>query len=53
VSRTYWVYTERSIFELVITDEARDVWRAKLEKGAFEEALTYAKVCYALPGVDR
>lgn len=53
MSRTYWVYTERSIFELVITDEARDVWRAKLEKGAFEEALTYAKVCYALPGVNR
>ncbi|ORX36495.1 Pep3/Vps18/deep orange family-domain-containing protein [Kockovaella imperatae] len=40
---TYWVSTDRSIFEVLIQDEDRDVWRAKLEKGEFQDAHHYAK----------
>uniref|UniRef100_A0A8H7Y799 Pep3/Vps18/deep orange domain-containing protein n=1 Tax=Psilocybe cubensis TaxID=181762 RepID=A0A8H7Y799_PSICU len=43
VRRTYWVYTNQSLFELVIGNEDRDVWKIYLEKGQFEIALRYAK----------
>ncbi|WOO79548.1 Vacuolar protein sorting-associated protein 18 [Vanrija pseudolonga] len=43
VSRTFWVYSARAIIEVVVTDEDRDVWRAKLDKGAFPSALEYAR----------
>lgn len=42
--RTYWVYTDSSIFELVIKEEDRDIWRVYLERGNHEMALNYAKV---------
>ncbi|EPQ27167.1 uncharacterized protein PFL1_05448 [Pseudozyma flocculosa PF-1] len=41
--RTFWVYTDASIFELVVRDESRDVWRIYLERGSFDAALRYAK----------
>jgi hypothetical protein len=41
--RTYWVYTDASIFELVVKDEDRDVWRVYLERGSHDTALRYAK----------
>ncbi|WRT65614.1 uncharacterized protein IL334_002559 [Kwoniella shivajii] len=43
VSRTFWVYTDRSILEVLVRNEDRDVWRAKLEKGEYTEALTFAR----------
>ena len=46
--RTFWVYTDASIFELVVRDEDRDVWRIYLERGSFDASLKYAK-----PGVQR
>ncbi|PWZ03605.1 hypothetical protein BCV70DRAFT_170440 [Testicularia cyperi] len=46
--RTFWVYTDASIFELVVSDEDRDVWRVHLERGSFDTALRYAK-----PGIQR
>lgn len=42
--RTYWVYTDQSIYELVAENEDRDVWKIYLEKGQFDAALKYAKV---------
>ena len=27
---TYWLFTSNEIFEIVVTDEARDVWRILL-----------------------
>lgn len=44
VRKTYWVFTDQSLFELVVTNEDRDVWRIFLEQGQFEAALQYAKV---------
>lgn len=44
VSRTFWVFTDQSILEVVVRNEDRDVWRAKLEKGEFAEALRFTRV---------
>ncbi|KAF6766540.1 DigA protein [Ephemerocybe angulata] len=43
VRKTYWVFTDQSLFELVVTNEDRDVWRTYLEKGLYSTALQYAK----------
>lgn len=44
VRKTYWVYTDQSLFELQVGNEDRDVWKIYLEKGKFDVALRYAKV---------
>jgi hypothetical protein len=44
VRRTYWVYTDQTLFELRRDNEERDVWRAYLARGKFDQALKYAKV---------
>lgn len=44
VRKTYWVYTDQSLFELVVTNEHRDVWKIYLEKGKFDLALQYTTV---------
>jgi len=41
--KTYWVYTNQSIFELIVSNESRDVWLIYLEQGKYETALKYAK----------
>lgn len=43
VRQTYWIYTDASIFELVVKDEDRDVWKIYLDRGAHDSALKYAK----------
>ncbi|KAG5652301.1 hypothetical protein H0H81_005523 [Sphagnurus paluster] len=43
VRRTYWVYTDQSLFELVVGNEDRDIWKIYLDKHQFEVALRYAK----------
>ncbi|KAK7023232.1 Pep3/Vps18/deep orange family-domain-containing protein [Favolaschia claudopus] len=43
VRKTYWVYTDQSLFELVVDNEDRDVWKIYLQKGQFDVALRYAK----------
>ncbi|KAJ3721541.1 Pep3/Vps18/deep orange family-domain-containing protein [Lentinula raphanica] len=43
VRKTYWVYTDQAIFELLVGNEDRDVWKIYLEKGQYEIALRYAK----------
>ncbi|CAK3937910.1 Vacuolar membrane pep3 [Lecanosticta acicola] len=40
---TYWLFTPQEIFEVVVTDETRDVWKILLKQGQFEAAQTYAK----------
>ncbi|KAK5167391.1 tethering complex subunit [Saxophila tyrrhenica] len=40
---TYWLFTSNEIFEVVVTEEARDVWRILLQQGQFEAAQKYAK----------
>ncbi|ODN76696.1 hypothetical protein L202_05330 [Cryptococcus amylolentus CBS 6039] len=42
VSQTFWISTNKSILEILVRNEDRDVWRAKLDKGEFDKALTFA-----------
>ncbi|KAK0526251.1 tethering complex subunit [Tilletia horrida] len=41
--RTYWVYTDSSIFEIIVKDEDRDVWKVYMQRGAFDQALKHSK----------
>ncbi|KAI0271348.1 Pep3/Vps18/deep orange family-domain-containing protein [Gloeopeniophorella convolvens] len=43
VRKTYWVYTDQSLFELIVGNEDRDVWKINLQKERFDVALQYAK----------
>ncbi|KAF2199295.1 hypothetical protein GQ43DRAFT_482584 [Delitschia confertaspora ATCC 74209] len=40
---TYWLFTTQEIFEIVVTDESRDVWKIMLKSQHFEEASQFAK----------
>ncbi len=40
---TYWLFTSQEIFEIVITDESRDVWKIMLKSQHFDSASQYAK----------
>ena len=40
---TYWLFTTQEVFEIVITDEARDVWRIMLKSQHFDAASQFAK----------
>ena len=44
VRKTYWVYTDQSIWEIGVTNETRDVWKIYLEKNKFDFSLQHAKV---------
>lgn len=44
IRKTYWVYTDQSLFELSVRNEDRDVWKILLSQGKYEPALQYAKV---------
>eukprot|EP00127_Corallochytrium_limacisporum_P004225 Clim_evm170s157 gene=Clim_evmTU170s157 len=39
---TYWTFSAKAIFEIVVTDEARDVWKIYLARKDYEKALVYA-----------
>jgi len=43
VKDTYWLLTSNDIYEIVVTDEARDVWKIMLRQGHYEQAQRYAK----------
>lgn len=40
---TFWLFTAQEIFEIVATDEERDVWKVMLRMEHFDAALRYAK----------
>ncbi len=44
VRKTYWIYTNQSIYEVLVGNEDRDVWKIYLEKRQFDMALKYSKV---------
>lgn len=46
IGQTFWIYTDESILEVLIRAEDRDVWRYKLVKGEFNEALSFASVSF-------
>ncbi|KAK4123175.1 hypothetical protein N657DRAFT_672201 [Parathielavia appendiculata] len=39
---TFWVFTPRTIFEIVPRDEDRDIWKIMLQMQRFDAALQYA-----------
>ncbi|WAQ83477.1 hypothetical protein PtA15_3A848 [Puccinia triticina] len=41
VDQTYWLYSEQSIFELVVKNEGRDIWKVYLARKDFEKALSH------------
>ncbi|THH09346.1 hypothetical protein EW146_g8708 [Bondarzewia mesenterica] len=43
VRKTFWVYTDQSLFELSVKNEDRDVWKVYLDREKFDAALKYAK----------
>ncbi|KAF8922731.1 Pep3/Vps18/deep orange family-domain-containing protein [Mucidula mucida] len=43
IRSTYWIYTDQTILELEVKNEARDVWKIYLEKGQYDVALSYTK----------
>jgi hypothetical protein len=43
IKRTYWIYTSDAMYELVIKDEERDVWKLYLQKKEYDTALQYCK----------
>lgn len=40
---TFWLFTTREIFEIVVTDEDRDIWKVMLRTEHFDAALRYAR----------
>jgi hypothetical protein len=40
---TSWVYTNLSLYQLVIEQESRDVWKIYLEKKQYDTALHYCR----------
>ncbi len=40
---TFWLFTKQEIYEIVVTDEDRDVWKVMLQNEHFDAALRYAK----------
>lgn len=40
---TFWLFTAQEIFEIVVRDEDRDIWKIMLEQQQFDAALQYAR----------
>ncbi|KAL8692175.1 MAG: hypothetical protein Q9218_002752 [Villophora microphyllina] len=40
---TFWLLTTQEIFEIVVTDEDRDVWKTMLAAQRFDQAMQYAR----------
>ncbi|KAJ3294846.1 hypothetical protein HDU79_010354 [Rhizoclosmatium sp. JEL0117] len=43
LKETYWLHTNLAVYEIIITDEDRDVWRFYLSRKNFDTALTFTK----------
>ncbi|KAF3938722.1 hypothetical protein ABW19_dt0210292 [Dactylella cylindrospora] len=39
---TYWIFTTDTIFEVVLKDEKRDVWKIMLKQNSFDAAMRFA-----------
>ena len=44
LKQTFWVYTNFALYELIVVDEDRDVWKLYLKKKNYTDAMAYAKV---------
>ena len=43
-NNTYWIWTSRDIYEIVIVNEDADLWQVYLSRRMFDDALTHATV---------
>lgn len=43
VKETHWIVTDRGLWEIIVTEEDRDVWKVYLAQRKWEIALKYAK----------
>ncbi|THC94350.1 hypothetical protein EYZ11_006189 [Aspergillus tanneri] len=43
MQHTYWLFTSREIFEIVVENEDRDIWKIFLEKQLYDKAFQYAR----------
>ncbi|KAI8823436.1 vacuolar protein sorting protein 18 [Fimicolochytrium jonesii] len=43
IKSTYWISTNLALYELIMTEEDRDVWRIYLDRKSFDTALSHAK----------
>ena len=40
---TYWLFTTQEVFEIVVNDESRDIWKVMLKAQQFDAASQFAK----------
>ncbi|KAJ3332896.1 hypothetical protein HDU76_012696 [Blyttiomyces sp. JEL0837] len=43
IKNTFWIFTSQSLFELLITEEDRNIWKIYLKRHDFDAALSYSK----------
>ena len=44
IRKTYWLSTNQNLYEIIVTDEDRDIWKIYFERKQFKEAMAVAKV---------
>ena len=44
LKHTFWIITSHNLYELLIADEDRYVWKIFLDRNNFEKAIKFAKV---------
>ncbi|KAJ3340970.1 hypothetical protein HDU91_000778, partial [Kappamyces sp. JEL0680] len=42
--KTFWVYTSQSLFEVIVSEEDRDIWQIYFARSQFKEAYELCKV---------
>lgn len=40
---TYWIYSNLNIYEITVSDEEKDIWRAMVANGNYEDALAVTR----------
>ena len=45
IKNTFWIYGNEGIYEILVENEIRDIWRIYIHNKQFETALLYTKVC--------
>lgn len=42
--KTFWVCTNEALYEIIVSEEDRDIWKIYFERGQYKEAINIAKV---------
>lgn len=46
IEKTYWAFSEASLFEVAVKNESRDMWKVYLDKGDHERSLQLTQVSH-------